>query len=334
MWRIERTSMMLRQVSLLLAVAALGAGCPPLSDDDPEYVRGFGEGFLEDDWYWQGFDDSYDTVDLGPIYYQGSTIPLVEEPPFDAGYWDGVWYAYNDGYFVAYDYAFTIGFSEGYDTTFAADYPAFFALDEHFEYLDGGWSDGYDDGFSEGRVFGAYDYREGLPFDWLDAMLDYRDYDDPLDIYLEEVLVGTGVYGPVILYEYGTDPATKTRGCSPLPLSKLKTRADQQLRHGNQGASVRPKRPSADGRIGRPDRSIRGGVAAKADGFELPELSYRSLPEDTQEEFDVAPPTSPRSDRELQLTTTWLERVNAYLDATQPPTKNHGNRRAAATTGP
>jgi len=309
MRRIGRTSMMLRQVSLLLAVAALCAGCPPLSDDDPEYVRGFAEGFLEDDWYWQGFDDSFDTVDLGPIYYQGSTIPLVEEPRFDAGYWDGVWYAYNDGYFVAYDYAFTIGFSEGYDTTFAADYPAFFALDEHVEYLDGGWSDGYNDGFSEGRVFGAYDYREDLPFDWLDAMLDYRDYDDPLDIYLEEVMVGTGTYGPVILYEYGTDPAT------------LKTRPGQEPRRGNGGASVRPKRPFADGRTGRPDRSIRGGVAAKADEFELPELSYRPLPEDTQEAFDVVPLTSPRSDRELQLTTTRLERVNAYLDATQPPTK-------------
>ena len=121
-------------VSMVIAAAQL-TGCPI---DDAEYDLGFVAGFAQDDEYWMGFDDSMDTVGFGPIYYQGSTIPIVEDPPYDAGYWDGVWYAYNDGYFVAYDYAFTIGFSEGYDLAFYPDWEDFLAGDEHVEYDDGG----------------------------------------------------------------------------------------------------------------------------------------------------------------------------------------------------
>ncbi len=185
----------------VVAAVAL-AGCPVYPPDDwdqVEYDAGFLVGFANDDEYWQGYDDSYDTVDFGPIYYSGSEIPIVEDPAYDAGYYDGLWYAYNDGYFVAYDYAFTIGFSKGYDTAFSPFWPTLFANDEHVEYNDGGFSDGYNDGFTEGRIFGAFDYDTNRPFDWLDAMLDYRDGTD-LDIGGE----GTGY---IDLYIYGTDPA-------------------------------------------------------------------------------------------------------------------------------
>ena len=111
---------------------------------------------------------------------------------YDAGYWDGVWYAYNDGYFVCYDYAFTIGFSEGYDLAYRGDWFDFIAGDAHPEYLDGSFEDGYNDGFTEGTVFGATDYRLGLPLDWLDAMWDYR---DGTDVYIEELETGTGAWG-------------------------------------------------------------------------------------------------------------------------------------------
>lgn len=290
-----------KPLALLAAVALLGPGCPYVTLPDPvtpssgdyEYDKGFDEGFMEDDWYWQGFDDSYDTVDGGPIYYQGSTIAYVESPPYEAGYWDGVWYAYNDGYFVCYDYAFSIGFSEGYDCAYAGDYLAFLASDEHVEWYDGGWSDGYNDGFSEGRVFGANDYETSLAFDWLDALLDYR---EGTDLYFEEIDVGTGLYGPVYLYEYGTDPAVEKA------LSKL-----------------RPSRGAAP--------SIRKGVVAKAG--DPPPLSYRALPADVRDAFDKQPETSARSDRKLKLKTTWLERVNAYAGAAKSGAKSLRTRAVA-----
>jgi len=158
---------------------------------------------LRDDYYWDGFWDSMETVDAGPILYTGGDIPAPQSPDYDAGYWDGVWYAYNDGYFVAYDYAFTIGFSEGYDVFFSADGLDRLAQDAHTEYYDGGFSDGYNDGFSEGRILGVTDYLQGLPYDWVDSLLYYR---EPNDVYIEELDLGTGEYGPVFLYVYGTDP--------------------------------------------------------------------------------------------------------------------------------
>ncbi|MCF6285266.1 MAG: hypothetical protein L3K26_08755, partial [Candidatus Hydrogenedentes bacterium] len=118
----------------LIPTALLLAGCPTITGipgtgsgdlGQIEYDAGFVVGFAEDGEYWQGFNDSYDTVDGGDIYYTGSQILQVEDPAYDAGYYDGVWYAYNDGYFVAYDYAFAIGFSEGYDIAFNGNWANF-----------------------------------------------------------------------------------------------------------------------------------------------------------------------------------------------------------------
>jgi hypothetical protein len=266
---------------VLLLTLGLGlAGCPPvITDPDAEYDLGFEDGFALDAKYWEGYDDSYDTVDAGPIYYSGGSIPYVTTPPYDAGYWDGVWYAYNDGYFVAYDYAFTIGFSEGYDMAYRPGWSTFLANDVHIEYLDGGFSDGYNDGFSEGRVFGAWDYNTGWAFDWLDAMMDYRSGAD-----LTIGGVGTGEYGPVYLYEYGTDP-------------------NDFLKSAGTERKARGALPA-----------IRTQSDAKSDGYEL---SYRAFTPEARSALDVAPTASPRGDREVTLKSTWLQRVNAYLDALQ-----------------
>jgi hypothetical protein len=290
---------------LLLALAAgtllFVSGCPPDTPATPDrgnqtgtggnwkqadYDLGFADGFLVDDEYWRGFDESYDTRDAGTIYYSGSEIPYLTTPAYDAGYWDGVWYAYNDGYFVAYDYAFTIGFSEGYDLAYWPDWIDFLTNDEHLEYLDGGFTDGYNDGFSEGRVLGAYDYSSDLPYDWLDAMMYYREGND---VYLDEVGLGTGVDGPVELYVWGTDPN-----------DLVKKSADKAA-------------PTVFGE----GRSIRRGTGdtAKSAKTTIPDISYRTLPDSERARFDVAPATSPRSAEALNLTTTWAQRIDAYLAA-------------------
>lgn len=278
--------------AVLTAVAAvLAVGCPevpipgggggPLPGGDTiDYELGFNAGFARDDWYWQGYDDGYDTLDFVPIYYQGGTIPYIDEVSYDAGFWDGVWWAYNDGYFVDYRYAFILGFSEGYDNAFWPDYLDFLAGDVHVEYLHGGWIDGYNDGFSEGRVFGASDYEQGLPFDWEDALLDYE---DGVDLYFEEVDVGTGVYGPVYLYEYGTDPFT--------------LKADSLRGNRLKGAP----------------RTIRGGLT-KDLAIESREL-YRTLKPEAREQYEVTPGQSVRSDRALRLETTWIARIESYLSS-------------------
>ena len=282
----------------VLTAAAMLAGCPPESGDPPEtpgtpetpetpkwdqtaYDAGFDEGFLVDEEYWLGFDDGYYTRDAGPIYYSGSEIPVVEAPEFDAGYWDGVWYAYNDGYFVEYDYAFTVGFSEGYDIGFSGAWPDILTADEHPEYVDGGWSDGYNDGFSEGLVMGAVDYAEGLPFDWLDAMMYYR---EGYDVYLEEVDRGTGAYGPVYLYEYGTDPNTLV----------AKTAAG--------------RRAEARGAVRRTP-----GAKTAADAG----ISYRAMLEETSARYDTAPASTARApETALRVAdTTWNQRIAAYRGA-------------------
>ncbi len=272
------------KLSFLLALLVLTTGCPYVPGDptqSADYAAGFAVGFLEDDWYWDGFDDSYDTVDGGDIYYDDSEIPYIEESTYDAGYWDGVWQAYNDGYFVAYDYAFTIGFSEGYDAAYAADYLAFLNADEHTEWDDGGWTDGYNDGFSEGRVFGANDFETGLSFDWLDALLDYR---SGTDLIFEEIGVGTGTLGPVNLYVYGTDPAA------------VKAAGDTMRGSTGKGRSIR-----------------RTEATTKAEKFEEPDLSYRTLTDEFEEAFDVVPGMTTRGNRALTLTTSRLQRLNAYI---------------------
>ncbi len=247
------------------------AGCPDPGTGGTAYGLGFEDGFAADEEYFLGYDESWLTRDAGAILYSGDEIPFVEDDTYEAGYWDGVFQAYNDGYFVAYRYAFIIGFSEGYDAAFYPDYLDFLDTDIHLEFLDGGSSDGYNDGFSEGRVFGAFDYEAVLEFDWLDAFLDWQ---DGLDLYFEEVDLGTGPDGPVTLYEYGTNPHDLKSGISR-PLKNI-------LR-------------------------MRGPVSNKQ-AIEF----ARPLTAEQEAELGVTPNTTGRSTRDLRLDTTWLERIDAF----------------------
>lgn len=268
----------LAALPLLTLAAALVAGCP---DGQLAYELGYSDGFLEDDWYFEGFDDSYFTVDGGEIFYYGGQIPFIDNLSYDAGYWDGVWVAYNDGYFVAYDYAFTIGFSEGYDLFFAPDWQFLLDNDQHVEWLDGGFTDGYNDGFSEGRIFGAYDWKTGLPFDWLDAMFDYR---AGIDLVVGDPAIGTGAFGPVELYEYGFDPTTLLKGVAPAP---------------------DPRRVQARS-------AVRNLAGTKQDGG----IVDRGLTSEQRGRFAVRPDRAPRvEDRDLRLDSTWLDRINQYRDS-------------------
>jgi len=270
------------KVAAVACVFVLALGCPPVVVPQDDYDQGFDDGFLRDDWYWQGYADSYDTIDFGPIYYQGSTIPSYTTPEYDAGYWDGVWYAYNDGYFTDYRYAFIIGFSEGYDNAFWPDYLTFLADDVHTEYADGGWSDGYNDGFSEGRIFGANDYEQDLAFDWLDAL---QDYESGTDLYFAEIDLGTGAYGPVELYVYGTDPAAKKSLLSG--------------RHPRAAAvpSIRQSSPATT-----------TDAKAASDSTDI----FRPLTTEAKTNLTVTPAESLRDTRDLRLVTTWLKRVQTY----------------------
>ncbi|GMV94301.1 MAG: hypothetical protein AMXMBFR82_40790 [Candidatus Hydrogenedentota bacterium] len=285
----------IRYTPVIAALVLLGAGCPSGTPTEGTYDEGFDYGFAQDDWYWDGYYDGYDTIDFSPIYYDGSSIPYYDFPPYDAGYWDGIWYAYNDGYFVDYHYAFILGFSEGYDNAFWPDYLDFLYYDVHTEYENGGWADGYNDGFSEGRVFGAYDYEAGLPFDWLDALLDYE---SGTDLYFDEVDVGTGVYGPVYLYEYGTDPTTfkKAAALERGAKAPLTIRRDGQLK----GVDIE-------------SRSL-----------------FRDLDPQAKQDLQVTPDQSLRDSIELRLDTSWLQRVNAYLNTYKSAAKSTALRTGRA----
>lgn len=264
-------------VAALAVLAILGTGCPPDGPTgDTDYDLGYAAGFLRDDYYWDGYFDGWDTVDDFPIYYDDSDIPYIDDDSYDAGYWDGVWYAYNDGYFADYHYAFIVGFSEGYDNAYWSDYLDFLAIDEHPEFLNGGWSDGYHDGYSEGRVFGANDYEQGLPFDWLDALLDYE---SGTDLYFAEVDVGTGIYGPVELYEYGVNPHTLKK------VARAARRANGEL------------------------PAIRSAAKGSYD-LEW----FRPFDEEAGALLEVTPDQSLRDSIELRLTTSWLDRIYEYLD--------------------
>lgn len=256
--------------------AGSGGSSSVVGDAQAEYDRGFAAGFALDAWYWDGYFDGYDTVDFFPIYYDDSDILYVEDPPYDAGFWDGIWYAYNDGYFVEYHYAFLIGFSEGYDNAFWPDYLAFLAGDFHVEYVNGGWSDGYNDGFSEGRVFGANDFEQGLPLDWLDAL---RDYESGTDLYFAEVGVGTGAWGPVTLYEYGMNPHLLTSA--------------KGVRHVLH-------------------RTLRN-LTNKSVDLTDPGSLYRPIQDEARKTLAVSPAKSLRTDRGLRLTDSWLDRIETYL---------------------
>jgi len=282
--------------TIVSSAAMLLAGCPAIPiDPNPnpggetpqqQYDRGYDTGFARNDYYWTGFADSYDTVDGGDLYYAGSDIPYVENPPYDAGFYDGLWQAYNDGYFVAYDYAFTIGFSEGYDVAHGPGGYAFVQADQHIEWLDGGFSDGYNDGFSEGRVFGAYDWQAGIPFDWFDAMLDYRAGTD-----LTVGAVSTGNAGPVYLYEYGTDP--------------------YDLIYGKSAKTIRVPRGEVPA-----IRKSAGAEKRAENEKQSTGVSYRNLPADVRSNLSVTPAASERGEgATLRLKTSWLSRVEAYRAA-------------------
>ncbi|MCK5861127.1 MAG: hypothetical protein KAH38_01490 [Candidatus Hydrogenedentes bacterium] len=279
---------------LLSYVLVVFSGCPESSSLNTEYDPGFAEGFMVDEEYWQGYDHSYLTVPEGALLYTGSEIPVIEDESYDAGYWDGVWYAYNDGYFVCYDYGFTIGFSEGYDLAFRGDWFEFLAADLHPEYLDGSFADGYNDGFSEGSVFGATDYQLGLPLDWLDAMWDYR---DGTDLFIEELDRGTGTFGPVYLYEYGVDPNEYIAKTSV-------TQGMSRIRQKRAGAKLSPRTLYAV--------ATTYEKAAEAESAS-DEISYRELTEKVRTDLSVIPTSSSRAaERDLSLSDRWLDRVNAY----------------------
>jgi hypothetical protein len=260
------------------------AGCSGGSSSITRYEAGFNDGFAQDDYYFTGYDDSWYTIGSGPLLYQGGDIPYIDDFTYDAGYYDGLFYAYNDGYWVAYRYAFIIGFSEGYDNAFAPDYLDFLAFDTHVEYLTGGFSDGYNDGFTEGRVFGAFDYEAFLPFDWLDAL---RDWENGTDLYFEEVDVGTGVFGPAVLYEWGTDP--------------------HFLRSG--GA---PARGMVEAAKGLRNTATDEGHTAES----------RPLEPNQTDQLLVTPTESLRSGRTLRIEQSWLERIEAY--ASGPVARDSG----------
>lgn len=270
----------------LLCAALIVAGCGggDSSDNGPPkpqvaYDNGYEDGFLDDAEYFLGYDDSFLNETVDATFYQGDLIPFIEEISYAAGFWDGQFDAYNDGYFVAYRYAFIIGFSEGYDNAFWSDYLDFLANDWHVELLHAGFSDGYNDGFSEGRIFGAADYEANWAFNWLDA---FRDWESGTDLYFEEVDKGTGIYGPVILYEWGQNP---------LDLNF----ATSQAR--TQSYAIMRANPSKGTRSTAPNSTI--------------DLA-RTLSTEQEAALNVSPDTTSRTNRPLTLITTWGERIDSY----------------------
>lgn len=228
----KRLSWRLAKIVCLASVVFATTGCPDLAP----YEQGFEEGLAQDDWFFFGFDDSWLTLGDGPILYSGGDIPLIEELTFDAGFNDGIWTTYNDGYFEAYRSAILIGFQDGYNRAFQPDYLEFLTTDEHVEFLHGGYSDGYNDGFSEGRVFGAWDISDDPPLIEGDWQLAYSDWLHGEDLFFEDIEVGTGDSGPVIFYEWGTDPNTFSKRDLP---STRRNGAKHSLR--KSGGEVRVK---------------------------------------------------------------------------------------------
>ena len=263
-------------IAAALALALAGCGGGGGGNSTPRtYGQGYNDGFARDSEYWDGYDDSWFTIGFEPILYDGDLIPFSDEDTYQAGFWDGLFDAYNDGYFVAYRYAFIIGFSDGYDNAYWPDYLDFLAADMHTEYLNGGFSDGYNDGFSEGRIFGAFDFEAFLPFDWLDAFLDWE---AGTDLYFEEVDKGTGEFGPVILYEWAQNPHLLVR------------------------------REAADDRAGTKDAlSMRNSALTRGTADLI-----RDLTQDQTDALTVTPDSTSRTNRDLTITESWLERIDAY----------------------
>ncbi|MFP6581143.1 MAG: hypothetical protein VCD00_01160 [Candidatus Hydrogenedentota bacterium] len=277
----------------VLALAIIISGCGGSSDghSEPEgiddYNAGYDDGFADDFEYFLGYDDGFYTVGAGPIFYQGDLIPFSPDLTYTAGFWDGQFDAYNDGYFVEYRYAFIIGFSEGYDNAYWSDYLDFLANDMHIEYLHGGFSDGYNDGFSEGRIFGAFDYEVAFPFDWMDAFLDWE---SGTDLYFEEVDKGTGEFGPVILFEWGVNPH-ELFALDALDEATHETRSTVP--------AMRMRKTKVEGDSIEPRAETRVVEAT------------RPLTDEQAVALDTSPISTSRTDRNLTLTSTWLERIES-----------------------
>ena len=282
-------------LSVVVATIVL-AGCPL-----HEYDEGFEIGFASNEKYWEGFEDSYYTEPpYGPILYQGNTIPWIDDDSYDAGYYDGLRFAYNDGYYVSYDFGFTIGFSEGYDLAFNSFWYDLLLEDAHPEYQDGSFMDGYMDGFSEGSVFGAFDYKAGLTFDWEDAMWDYR---SGTDLYLEELGFGTRDLGVVEFYELDTDPNELYAAKSAKAARRTRTAAIRTPRPADKdGERISP-------RTGKAVKSLKQGGSGSSG------VVYRPLTSTMKSELNRNPLYSPRSaEYQLQLPDTWMTRIQRYMN--------------------
>ena len=281
-------------LALGILASAFLVGCEGITGESIILFNiGFESAFTEtNEHYDRGYNHSFDVYDnslpIGcGILYEGDLIGAVDALTIPAGLLDGEWYAYHDGYFAAYDDAFIIGFSEGYDVAFHEDWPTFLDLDEHLEWLDGSFRDGYHDGFTEGRIFGASDFENSeLPFDWVDALLFYTFEDDVAIDVTDSLTLSTGVDGPAFLYEHGVDPATEITepsDCTPLV----------------KGTG-----------------SFRSRAKAKQAGFEAPEFMKREFSPEVLDVLQTTVESTVRGDRDTdRLEDTWFDRLIAYENA-------------------
>jgi hypothetical protein len=278
-------------LAILLGISVAAVGCGGGGGGGgglTRYEAGYQDGFFTDEEYYFGYDDSWLTDAALPILYDGDLIPFIDDDSYDAGFYDGIFDAYNDGYFVAYRYAFIIGFSEGYDNAYWSDYLDFLASDFHSEFLHGGMIDAYNDGFSEGRIFGAFDYEAFLSFDWLDAFLDWE---SGTDLYFKEVDKGTGEFGPVVLYGWGQNP--------------------------HELVGVRGAEKSE-----RPSQAIAMRKNGHTKGVDDSRVDIERVFSNEQiQQLDTNPLTNDRTERDLTLEQTWLERIEAYQQSSTINTK-------------
>jgi hypothetical protein len=121
-------------------------------------------------------------------------------------------------------------------------------------------------------------------------------------LYIEELDLGTGEYGPVYLYEYGVDPA--------IYYEKSSLPSGTSLIRRPRGATA-PERASSP----RSAFAVPGATLEKSSDTS-PEISYRDLTAEARAELSVSPTYSNReSERALNLKDRWLDRVNAYRES-------------------
>lgn len=206
-----------RWVRLLVPVLAGAAlvGCPsPQSQYDAGFQTGAASSEYEE-YFFFGFQDSW-LVDseLDLVRYDDSSIPLYDNESFDAGYYDAIWEGYNNGYFEAYSNAILLGFETGYIVGFEtaallvndADIVAYVQDLLFFDREHGGFIDGYNDGVWEGRMFGIDDYMREVTKDDDNWRLAYSEWFQGINAVIRGTQVGSGDFGPVVFYVWGTDP--------------------------------------------------------------------------------------------------------------------------------